>query len=195
MEIRVYNITKHAKERYAERIMSKNDKLEMNRFIAENSAKIEADINKMVNYGTMVYKGKNPRKDRFGSTKTVEIFVSNSWIVITNPDTKDIITLFKIDLGLGDDEFNKQYVRKLINRIKEQQEDIESVRQAVLEENTQLKEKIDVQTEKINTYRNYIKQLESANSACKDIMDANLIKVSEAEDILDELLEKLVTKK
>ena len=44
MSDKAYNITKHARERYAERILNKKDKLEINRYVAENYDKIDRNV-------------------------------------------------------------------------------------------------------------------------------------------------------
>ena len=43
-----YKISDHAQKRYAERIIGKNDQIEVNRFVTENKDKIKTDINKMI---------------------------------------------------------------------------------------------------------------------------------------------------
>ena len=40
-----YKISRHAQERYSERIMDKEDTMEINRFITLNEDKIKTDIN------------------------------------------------------------------------------------------------------------------------------------------------------
>lgn len=52
-----YKISDHAKKRYTERIIGKDDQIEVNRFITENKDKIKTDINKMIQYGNMIYAG------------------------------------------------------------------------------------------------------------------------------------------
>lgn len=58
-----YKISSHCEQRYAERIMNKDNKNDINRFIVENREKIKADINKMINYGELIYIGKQSQKD------------------------------------------------------------------------------------------------------------------------------------
>ena len=52
-----YTISNHSKQRYAERIMGKED-IDVNRFITLNEDKIKTDINKLIQYGEMIYSGK-----------------------------------------------------------------------------------------------------------------------------------------
>lgn len=193
MSDKAYNITKHARERYAERILNKKDKLEINRYVAENYDKIDKDILKMIVYGTCIYTGKNPRKDKLGGTTQLSIYTTGAWIILVNPDKLDVITLFKIDLGF-DDEFNSMYVDKLMKKFADSQIKVEETKEKVLIENEEIRKNMSENNDKIATYREYIKKLEEANNGYKAIMDANLIKVSEAEEELNAVLEKIVTK-
>lgn len=56
-----YTISKHCKERYAERIMGKED-VDLNRFITLNEEKIQTDINKLISYGELIYQGSKLKK-------------------------------------------------------------------------------------------------------------------------------------
>lgn len=187
-------VTKHAKERYAERIMNKKDKLEINRYIAENENKIIENITKMVKYGKIVYTGNNPRKDKNGSTIKVNIYANKSWVLILSAERNEVITLFKVDLGL-DDEFNSLYVEKSMAKLVEQQRVVEDTKQKVISDNDSMRRSVAENTEKIRNYKQYVKQLEEANEGYKAIIDANLIKVKEAEEELANILERIVTKK
>lgn len=189
-----FTITRHAQERYAERILNKRDKVEVNRYVTLNTSKINIDINKMITYGECVYTGKNPRKDKFGGTTQLSIYKTGAWVVLVNPDNLSVITLFKIDLGL-DDEINTLYVDKLMNKFLATQKELEDTRVEVLTENDRLRNEIEDINTRIALYRSYIKKYEDAVAGYKAIMDANLIKVSEAEEKVNVVLEKLVSPK
>ena len=94
-----YTISAHAKQRYSERIMGKED-TDVNRLITLNEDKIKTDINKMINYGQLIYSGKQSQKD--GKGNIVDVFLKDCWVVIADSRIKNVITLYKIDLGLGD---------------------------------------------------------------------------------------------
>lgn len=186
-------VTKHAKERYAERIMSKSDKLEINKYIAENESRIIENITKMVKYGKIVYSGNNPRKDKNGSTNKVNIYANKAWVLILSAERNEVITLFKVDLGL-DDDFNNLYVEKVMAKLVEQQKILEETQKQVIDENKNIRRSMEENNDKIKAYKRYTKQLEDANEGYKAIIAANLIKVSEAEDELANILEKIVSK-
>ena len=48
-------ISKHAKERYAERIMDRDNKTDVAVFLRDHDDKIQNDIEKMLEYGTLLY--------------------------------------------------------------------------------------------------------------------------------------------
>lgn len=102
-EIRV---SKHARERYAERVKEKNDKLDMARYVIENEAKIDKDISAMVEYGILVYKG--PQRWNEKNNTAIEIYVNDLWVVLLDSKTENVITLYKVELGCGE-ELNLTY--------------------------------------------------------------------------------------
>lgn len=187
-------ISNHVMERYAERILNKKDKIEINRYVASNSDKMEKDIMKMIAYGNVIYSGKNPRKDKLNQSSNLAIYNKDSWFVLVNTDNNTVITMFKKDLGLGDEEFNKQYVEKLIEKFKSVQNKLNEAQEEVEEQNSSLNESVRVNDERIANYRAYIKQLEEANSGYKAIMSSNYIKVKEVEEELNDVLELIITK-
>ena len=96
MENRIeYNISAHAKTRYAERIMGKED-IDVNRFVTLNDDKIKTDINKLISYGELIYTGKQSQKDNKGNI--VDVYLKDCWVVLADSRAKNVITLYKIDL-------------------------------------------------------------------------------------------------
>ena len=55
----IYAISEHAKQRYIERIMDKNNKSEILQSAVMNAEKIETDINVMIERGEELYTGKS----------------------------------------------------------------------------------------------------------------------------------------
>ena len=53
-----YKISGHCEQRYAERILNKDNANDVNRFIVENKEKIKTDINKMIIHGQKMAKAK-----------------------------------------------------------------------------------------------------------------------------------------
>lgn len=187
-----YTVSKHAKERYTERIMEKATSNEIQTFVVQNEEKIIGDINKMIQYGELIYTGKQTQKD--GRTYNVEVFLNGLWVVITDIKSKNVITLYKIDLGV-DEEFNQEYVNRMMNKFNAAKENLEYVTLEVEKENDSYKTIIEQNVSLINEYKGYIKNLEELNTGYKTIIDNNTVKIKMADREVADVLNKLIGKK
>lgn len=189
MENRIeYNISAHAKTRYAERIMGKED-IDVNRFITLNEDKIKTDINKLIQYGELIYTGRQSQKD--GKSSMIDVYLKDCWIVLADSRIKNVITLYKIDLGL-DDEFNKAYVSKMVEKLNANKEVLESVQQQVQIESSTYREMIKDAESQIKEYRGMIKNLEELCAGYKAIIDNNYVKVAQTNKDVVEVLNTLI---
>ena len=189
--VAMYNISAHAKTRYAERIMGKED-TDVNRFVTLNEEKIKTDINKLISYGTLIYTGKQSNKD--GKGNIVDVFLKDCWVVIADSRAKNVITLYKIDLGL-DDEFNKAYISKMMEKLNANKEVLESAQRQVQEESNTYREMIGNAETQIKEYRSMIKNLEELCVGYKTVIDNNHVKVAQANKDVVEVLNTLIGKK
>ena len=187
-----YTVSKHAKERYTERIMEKATANEINTFLVQNEDKIIGDINKMIQYGELIYIGKQVQKD--GRSYNVEVFLNGLWVVITDVKIKNVITLYKIDLGV-DEEFNLEYVDRMMQKFNDAKENLECVTTEVNHENDSYRTMIEQNTNMINEYKGYIKNLEELNVGYKTILANNSVKIKRAETEMIDILNKLIGKK
>ena len=165
-----FTVSLHAKERYAERIMDRETKIDKAVFISQHEDKIRNDIKKMMEYGTLVYSGKSVKTP--GSL--VAIYVKDLWVVITDPKKNNVITLYRIDLGI-DDEFNKEYVDRVMQRIVEERAAYESAVVEQAETVAQYDELIQENENLIRDYKTKLKDLEALNESYADIKK-NLMK-------------------
>ena len=180
-----YNISAHAKTRYAERIMGKDDTTDVARFVTLNEDKIKTDINKLIHYGELIYSGRQSQKD--GKGNIIDVFLKDCWVVLVDNRAKNVITLYKIDLGL-DDEFNKAYISKMMEKLNANKEVLESVKQQVQEESNTYREMINDAETQIKEYRSMIKNLEELSIGYKTVIDNNCVKVTQANrDVVDVL--------
>ena len=106
----MYTISKHARERYAERIMDKEHKADIARYVIENEEKINTDINKMIEYGNVIYQGEQIRD---GKKCNISVVLKDCWIILCDQPKSTVVTLYKIDFGL-DDDFTKIYIEKMM---------------------------------------------------------------------------------
>ena len=187
-----YTVSKHAKERYAERIMERATNNEIQTFVVQNEEKIIGDINKMIQYGELIYTGKQTQKD--GRIYNVEVYLNGLWVVITDIKSKNVITLYKIDLGV-DEEFNQEYVNRMMNKFNAAKENLEHVTLEVEKENDSYKTIIEQSVSLINEYKGYIKNLEELNTGYKTIIDNTAVKIKMADREVTDVLNKLIGKK
>ena len=183
-----YNISKHASERYAERIMGKED-IDINRFVSLNEDKINKDINKLISFGELIYSGKQSNKDGKGSV--VDVYLNGCWIVLADGRAKNVITLYKIDLGL-DDDFNKTYISKMMKKLNTNKEILETVQQQVQTESNMYRDMIREAETQIKDYRTMIKNLEELCVGYRTIIDNNSVKVTQANRDVVEVLNTLI---
>lgn len=187
-----YSISKHASERYAERIMGKEGNLDVNRFITLNEEKIQTDINKLINYGELIYQGKQTQKD--GKSNMIDVYLNNCWVVLADSRTKNVITLYKIDLGF-DEEFNKLYVSKMTEKLNAYKEVLANTKQQVQTESNTYREMIADAEVQIKEYRGMIKNLEELCVGYKTIVDNNNVKIAQANKDVADVINTMIGKK
>lgn len=187
-----YKISKHAKERYAERIMNKEDMNDINRFIAGNEEKIKMDINKLIHYGEMIYTGKQSTRD--GKGNVIDVYLKNTWVILVDGKSEVVVTLYKIDLGL-DDEFNKTYISKMMEKLNKSKEALDIVQSEVQVESDMYKEYIDDAETQIREYKAMIKNLEELCEGYQTIVDNNVVKVSQAKKEVADIINTLIGKR
>lgn len=187
-----YSISRHAKERYSQRILNKEDNNEIQRFIVENEDKIFTDINKMVNYGKLIYSGKQSQKD--GKGNVVDVYLKDTWVVLADNKNKNVITLYKIDLGCGDD-FNQQYISRMIEKLDASKRELEDAQLQVEQEKNMYTDMINDAFAQINEYKTMIKNLEELCNSYQSIINNNIVKISQANKEVAEIVNQLVGKK
>ena len=191
-ELTSYKISKHAQTRYAERILNKDNANDINRFIVENEEKIKIDINKMTTFGECIFIGKQSQKD--GKGNVVNVFLKDCWIVLVDVKAEVVITLYKIDLGCGD-EFNLQYISKMIEKLNQCKENLASTQLEVEAESITYKDLINDAQAQIFEYKSMIKNLEEMCNGYQTIIDNNRVKVSQANMEVVDVLNTLIGRK
>ena len=187
-----YLISKHAQERYAERIMGKDEKIDVNRFILDNKDKIRTDINKMITYGELIYRGKSVSKNSKNSV--LDVYLKDCWVVLADKGSELVVTLFKIDLELGD-EFNKEYISKMMEKLSTAKERLEEVKLEVLNESNMYSEMIGDAETQIKEYKSMIKNLEELCDGYKTIVDNNHVKETQANRDVADIVNSFIGKK
>lgn len=191
MEFKNIKITEHAKERYAERIMGKQGKNAIIAFAATHGDKIEEDISKMIEFGECIYSGRDV-SDRDQSLCAV--ILSGTWILLVNVENNKLITLYKIDLGIGED-FNKEYVSRLVQKMKDSQMQLEEVRKNIADKKQDYLSMIEENEKAITEYRTMITKLEKLNSDYKSVVQDLDVECSKAEMELKQTIKTLIGKR
>ena len=158
----------HSKERYAERIMDKDSKVDVSVFISQHEQKIKEDIYKMIHYGTLLYSGKSVSEF---NKQPVDIFLNGTWVIIVDIAKCNVITLYSIDLGLGN-EFNQEYINLLMNKLNVARENYDTVNIGIQTQKETYSSIIKENTEQINEYKQFIKNLEKQNQAYTDVIES-----------------------
>lgn len=187
-----YNISAHAKQRYSERIMGKDDTVEINRFITLNEDKIKTDINKMIEYGELIYRGKSAAKN--GKSNMIDVYLKDCWVVLVDKSARVVVTLYKIDLELGDD-FNKTYISKMLEKLNVSKAKLEEVKLQVYNETNMYSEMLHDAETQIKEYRGMIKNLEELSIGYKSIIDNNIVKETQANREVADVVNSLIGKK
>lgn len=189
-------ISKHAKERYAERIMGRSDLREITVYIQENEEKIHTDINKMLEYGTIVYTGmmKDTKKDSKQAYNKMSVIIQNSWVLIVDTNNNVVVTLYKINLG-ADEEFNITYAKKMVGTIADLTAKYEAVKAEVENQNVHYNEIINDSKSEINELRAQIKKLESIVDSYEKIIEDSKVQVELAEKEILKAVNKVMGKR
>lgn len=185
-----YTVSAHAKSRYAERIMGKED-LDITRFVILNETKIIEDVNKLINYGQLIFSG---MQNKAGKTSLVEVYLNGFWVILVDSKIKNVITLYKIDLELGDD-FNKEYINRMLEKLNTSTETLETIKTSINQETDIYKSLIADTEAQIKEYKTMIKNLEELCVGYKTIIDNSSVKIAQATKEVNEILNTFIGKK
>lgn len=159
-------ISKHAKERYAERIRNKEEKIDIGIYVAQNEERIQKDIEKMIEYGTCIYDDMSTKQ----SGKRVSVYLNGLWVIIYDPTDEIVVTLYKVDLGLGDD-FDKEFAEKALEKITASQKEYDAAKEETKETKKIYEDLIHDNRMQIKEYKTMIQSLESQIENYKDIIN------------------------
>lgn len=192
MDLENLKISQHAKERYAERIMDRDNKADINVFIANNEPKIKNDISKMIEYGQLLFSGKPI--DLY-NRQPVDIFLNGTWVIIVDIKKVNVVTLYSIDLGVGQD-FNNQYINKLLDKLDLAKERLSDTQSKINKQTDTYRELIHENEVAIAEYKKIVKSLEQQNAGYEEIIESihagEIIAEKEVRDIVATLIGKKV---
>ncbi|MEG1106887.1 MAG: hypothetical protein RSD63_09465 [Eubacterium sp.] len=182
-------ITKHAEERFVERVMGYSDAKDISSYIVKNKDVISDRIHKMVDYGEEIYEGKI-RDGNF-----IHVILKDNWVLLLDRRKVKVITLYKISVISDDDDFNKLFVGKMRDKI-------ESIKSRMSKNKQETEGLINTEKETIKDNNTRIKELESVilsfkkeNEACSQRIDNAWATVKCDEMQLKHYVEDLVATK
>lgn len=181
--------SKHAMERYVERTMNKLDKQEIALYINQNEELVQERIGKLLEYADFFYEG------ALREGKRCNFYINkDNWVIILSKDNETVITLYKIDLGAGE-EINKLFCDSLIKQIENAEKSLIDALDLRDAENIEFRERIAANESRIKDYERLIKGLKEESESYSACIKANQNSVSIIEQIIKELVEKLVCRK
>jgi hypothetical protein len=191
-KLETLRISAHAKERYSERIMDKDNKIDVTLFVQQHEQKIKEDIFKMIQYGKLLYSGKSTCEF---NKQPVDVYLNGTWVIIVDITKSNVITLYTIDLGLGND-FNNKYIEMLSAKLDAAKDSFETINIGIKTQKETYSSIIKENTEQINEYKTFIKNLEKQNQGYQDVIDSldadRIIAEKEVRDIIATFIGKKV---
>lgn len=183
-------VTNHAATRYAERVADKATIADINAYVVSNKEAIETSIGAMLEHSELIYSGKVGSKD----STNVNVYLCGTWILLLDQSKNKVITIYKVDLKVGED-FNKQFVERNVERTNACRRELEEAKKETAEEKSAYQKIIEENNALIAEYRTGIKNLEQINKDYKDIIDRIGLRYASAEMSLRKAVEDLCMKK
>lgn len=155
------NISNHCFQRYHERVREAEGP-----FIDSLKERYTKELEQMYEHCKKIYSGIIGH-----SSRPVDVYVNpHGWVLITNDREKTMITIYKIDLGIGNDALNKQYITESLKRIDDMQDALLKQLVTVDEQKAEYNQKIEANEALIKEYRQTIAALEEQNSAFRAVV-------------------------
>lgn len=187
MDIKKYNVSQHAKERYAERIMERNDTTEVRKFVNDHDRDICNWINELVTYGEMIYEGNILDKGN------QQVFFKDGWVVVVDPRKNNVVTLYKINLG--DDEVTNLFISKMMTKINEAKESVNKLSEERNSHISEWQQVINSYQSDIDYHKKQIKQEEEIIDSYKTLIKNANVDISNATYNVQLLVEQLICKR
>lgn len=176
--------------------MNKDERSDIAVYVARNQEKIENDINTMMQYSELLYTGflRDRSDEAIRDKKEVRVYLCGTWVLLVDKLNNKIITLYKIDLKVGE-EFNKQFVAAKKIAIDEAKAKVDEVAESYCQYRNQYREIIQECDSKIAEYKNAIAKLTNQKQAYQALIDNSDIEVKEANEALKTQIMELVCKR
>lgn len=186
-----YTISKHAKERYVERCRGRESGLEVQAYVAAHEERIQDDVNQMIQHGRLAYSGKQrgPKGDTI-----LEVYIKGLWIILADRQARTVITLYRVDLGCGED-LDKLYMDRMLDNLESARAKYENTLEEVKAQNDEYRGIIETGNTQIREYRADIRKLEEMCEGYNMVISNNQVRVRQAADAMADIANTLIGKK
>lgn len=179
-------ISNHAMDRYKERVRNN----QTNILDEETKNKYTVEIKKLYLSSELMYTGVIGH-----SSGEVEVYINrNGWVLICGKNQKQVITLYKVDLNVGDDELNQVYITKSIEKILSCKETINTIADQVETNKINYMEELDTNNALLKEYKKQIEALTLRNDALNNLIKTEDAKIYQAKIKLRNALEDFMVK-
>lgn len=163
------------------------DKVEIPRMILQYEDKIHEDISKMVEYGELIYTGKNPIYKDSKTNAEVNIYLCNNWLILLDVKDNAVITLYEKDNSDINAKamFEEYYIAK---------EAADIINTEFMTINSEIQTKLKENDIKIQQMNAEISRLRTESGNLRNQMSKNYNKIKEAELKANKLFEKIIKK-
>lgn len=187
----LYTVSKHAKERYAERCRGKSSVLDVQAYVAAHEDRIQDDVNQMLQHGRLVYSGKQrgPKGESI-----LEVYIQGLWIILADQKARNVITLYRVNLGCGED-LDKTYMERMLEKLEQARSRYENTLEEVNAQNEEYRGIIETGNAQIKEYRADIRKLEEMCEGYNMVISSNQVRVRRAADAMADIANTLIGKK
>lgn len=181
--------TKHVLERYVERTKGYTDQLEIKQYLVTHEEVVKERIMKLFESSDLMYTGK------LREFNSAEIYINkNGWVFPLDKKNNKLITVYKVDLHLGE-EFNSEYTSRMMTAILAIKNEFESMQFDIMEQTEEIKKSNEELKTKIALHKNIIRTLEEEQKNNNDRITINNKKLGDKENELQMKLEDFICKK
>lgn len=182
------NITKHAEQRYAERIMQYDSKAKVEQYVAANHDVIRERLTKLLDSAEEIYTGST--RDKGEST----VLIKDRWVLIVKKN--NLVTLFKVQVVTDDeDDFNDLYFAHMIGNIRARIREYETLTRETEDEIAERAENVERVEAQIKDHEQEIERLTRLRDSYQTIVDSLRDDVDSADMRVKHAVEDLVKAK
>lgn len=182
-ELKKIAISKHARERFVERILGV-PKEEVKSYLAKNESIVDEHILEMYTYAEKIWSGQ-----LFGNI-TRNYYLRDDIVIVVDTNDQCIVTVFHVDFGLTRDG-NRRLVKVLLEEKEQIERDLEKVNQSIQEEIAVRTVELEQVESEISLLKNRLEGLTMKRDAIKMMIEGADAKKHELNDRMDSIMKMI----